>query len=412
MPNTAIIEREATEVAAIAARVRKERRRLTALLPASIPASRAIETVIVAAQRTPALRECTPESFAIALRESARWGLIPDGVMGQGYLIPRMNGATGQMEAHFQAGYRGLEELARRSGIVGSIVSGWHCQNDPVFEVRQGLHGDVDHVPAHANRGDIVGFYAAAWLTNGAPPVVAYMPAAEVIAIRDKVPYWERGPWRSHYGPMGRKTVVRRLVQQLPLSADMQAIIGLDDEDRFGRSVNVTPVAADQDDASESPVVSKAERVRARLDARRGRAKPQIAQAPAPAGDSEADRPGQAEGAEGESAERTEASDVVTGTVRFVDRPGLNGATVNTPAGEVIGFRLDVDADDWVQVVLSGAVRDRYLGADRTIAEGDTLTVTGVMVAVPRQTPDGVTMPPMRRIIATEDIVYAEDADA
>lgn len=383
MPNDRLAAEQAQQLAVIESTVKRERSRLKTLLPASIPPARAIETVVAAARKTPALLECTPESFAFALRESARWGLIPDGVMGQGYLIPRRNGTTGLMEAHFQAGYRGLEELARRSGVVASIISGWHCQRDPDFSIRLGFDGDIRHTPALTGRGDIVGFYAGAWLTNGAPPVVAYMEAAEVIAIRDAVPYWSKGPWASHFAMMGRKTVVRRLMTMLPLSADIQAIIGVDEDGAYDRppARNVTPEQAEPNGHT-----GAAESARAAIRGRRGTPAPAPEPGPTP-----------------EPAEPP--AEQVTGVVRLPDVAGLNGVATETPSGPVVGFRLDV-GDEWLQVILSGGIQERYRVAageniDRTLTDGDTVTVVGQRVIIPREGKD-----PVVRIIATEDIQW------
>jgi phage RecT family recombinase len=394
MPSSVVIEQQTTALAVIERGLKKDKRRLRTLLPDHITADRAIETVLAAARRTPELLDCTPESFVFALRESARWGLIPDGIMGQGYLIPRRNGKTGELEANFQAGYRGLEDLARRTGVVASIISGWHCANDPVFRVRLGFGGDIEHEPAFANRGDIVGFYAGAWLTNGAPPIVVYMEASEVIAIRDAVPKWNLGPWRSHFAMMGRKTAVRRLIPQLPLSADIQAIVALDEEP-WERAKDVTPPGDDEPTAT----TKKAERMRGMLESRHG----------------EANGDGAPEFGPATSAEPPPESEPVTerisGTVRLPDAVGLNGIVTDTPAGDVIGFRLDLDergeyGDEWVQVVLSGDVLARYRtaageGVDQMLTDGGSVTVVGQRVIVSRA---GKT--PVIRYIATEDIEW------
>ena len=400
MPSSTAAAAQTSALATIESAVKRDRRRLRVLYGegtgTSIMTTRAIETVMAAARKTPDLLECSPESFVFALREAARWGLIPDGVMGQGYLIPRRNGKTGLMEANFQAGYRGLEDLARRSGVVASIISGWHCANDPVFRIRLGLNGDVEHEPAFKNRGDIVGFYAAAWLNNGAPPVVIYMEAAEVIAIRDAVPFWQRGPWRDHFAMMGRKTAVRRLVPQLPLSADMQAIVALD-EAPWDKAIDVTP----RDDEP-TPATKKAERMQRMLASRHGN------------GDAPPDAEPGVEPVESPepSPESEPVTEAVSGVVRLPDAIGLNGVVTDTPAGEVLGFRLDLAerseyGDEWVQVILSGDVLARYASGasedvDRVVTDGMAVTVVGQRVIVSRE---GKT--PIIRIIATEDIEWS-----
>jgi recombination protein RecT len=396
MPNRAAVEQQTTALALIETGLRKDKRRLRTLLPDHISPDRAIETVMAAARKTPALLECDPASFVFALREAARWGLIPDGVMGQGYLIPRFNSKTGLMEANFQAGYRGLEDLARRSGIVASIISGWHCENDPVFRIGLGFGGTIEHEPAFKDRGDIVGFYAGAWLNNGAPPVVVYMPVVEVIAIRDAVPKWTLGPWKDHFAMMGRKTAVRRLIPQLPLSADMQAIVALD-EQPWERAIDVTPREPDEP----TPASKKADRMQRMLAERHGNGD---GAGPTEPGVEPVESPEP-------SPESEPVTERVSGVVRLPDAVGLNGVVADTPAGPVIGFRLDLDergeyGDEWAQVILSGDVLDRYRvaageGLDQMLTDGISVTVVGQRVIIPR---DGKT--PILRYIATEDIAW------
>ena len=77
---------------------------------------------MTALSKDPKLQECTPQSFLGAMMQAAQLGVEPNTPLGQAYLIPYRN--TGQMECQFQIGYRGLIDLAYRSGEITSINTG------------------------------------------------------------------------------------------------------------------------------------------------------------------------------------------------------------------------------------------------------------------------------------------------
>ncbi|MFX5956624.1 recombinase RecT, partial [Acinetobacter baumannii] len=63
-------------------------------------------------------------------------------------------------------GYKGLIDLARRSGQIVSIAAHEVCENDK-FELVYGIDEKLNHTPAMGARGEVVGFYAVAKLTGG-----------------------------------------------------------------------------------------------------------------------------------------------------------------------------------------------------------------------------------------------------
>lgn len=71
-------------------------------------------------------------------------------MIGQAYLIPFRN--HGRMECQFQLGYKGLIDLAYRSGEVSIIQAHTVYENDD-FQYELGLDPTLRHVPARSNRG-------------------------------------------------------------------------------------------------------------------------------------------------------------------------------------------------------------------------------------------------------------------
>ena len=184
-----------------------------------IDAKKLIRVAQFAVQQQPALLKCDPYSVVTAVMLAARLGLEPDGVLGSGYIVPF--GA----KAQFIPGYRGLIDLARRSGVVTKIEA--HLVYGPDrFEVDYGKNEPLTHIPNFHldidDRGEWYAVYAIATLTDGSKQVEV-MTRDEVNLIRNRSKASGFGPWKTDYEEMARKTVVRRLVKYLPLKPEMAA---------------------------------------------------------------------------------------------------------------------------------------------------------------------------------------------
>jgi recombination protein RecT len=192
-----------------------------------------IRVAHMAMSKTPALLECTPGSLLMALMESASLGLMPNGVLGHAYIIPYRN--RGVMEAQFQPGYRGLIDLARRSGAVKSIVPRTVTSTDR-FEVEYGLDEKLLHIPDLDNPGSMRFVYAVAHLTDGGTQF-HIMPIKDVDRIRARSKAANSGPWVTDYEAMAWKTVIKQLIKFLPLSLEADTAIQQDNAAEFGGDV-------------------------------------------------------------------------------------------------------------------------------------------------------------------------------
>src|SRR5690606_17978119 len=182
---------------------------MNAALPRHITPERLARVALTAISSNPRLLECTKESLALALIEAGQLGLEPHGVMGQAYLVPYYNGKTKKYEAQFQVGYRGLIDLARRSGEITKIEARVVREGDH-FEYEYGLRPNLVHRPDPTSQGDVTHVYAIAWLKD-AEPIFEVMTRAQVDAIRRRSKAADSGPWVTDYEAMARKTVVKRL---------------------------------------------------------------------------------------------------------------------------------------------------------------------------------------------------------
>ena len=197
-------------------------------LPAAgVTAARFSQLCIMEINRNPGLQKCSFESVVRCMMQSAELGLTPGGKLGEAYLVPYGDQCT------FIVGYKGLINLARRSGQIASINSQLVCDND-VFEYEQGLNPKLVHKPALGNRGNVIGAYAIAFFRDGQTlPQVEWMDIDQVDAIKNRSKASRNGPWVTDTGQMQRKTVIRRLMNYLPLSPDdqLRAALTADEDD-------------------------------------------------------------------------------------------------------------------------------------------------------------------------------------
>lgn len=188
-------------------------------LPSVITPERFTRMVLSALSSAPKLAECSPQSFLAAMMTAAQLGVEPNTALGQAYLLPYRN--HGQMECQFQLGYKGLIDLAYRSGEVSVIQAHTVYEND-VFEYELGMDPKLRHVPAKADRGEAVAYYAMFKTKDG-----GY--GFEVMSVDDVQRHAQRysksygsgsSPWRSNFDEMAKKTVLKRALKYAPLKSD------------------------------------------------------------------------------------------------------------------------------------------------------------------------------------------------
>lgn len=209
-----------TVIDRVAQRFSETSRQLCALTTAqkSISAATIIRQGMLELRSDKRLQACTPDSVYQAITEAVRCGLEIGGHLGYAYLIPYNNECTLQISS------QGEIELVRRSGQLAAIRA-------VAIRAKDQFDTTCDP-PKHTfdifstDRGEIVGFYAVAKLTNGGA-TWEFMNRVEVDGIRDAAPGYKTAkkynkekdsPWATNYEEMGKKTVMKRLSKWLPKS--------------------------------------------------------------------------------------------------------------------------------------------------------------------------------------------------
>jgi recombination protein RecT len=203
--------------------IEKAKPKFAAVIPKHIDVDRLVRVTIASINKTPALLNCTQDSLLNAIMIAAQLGVEPTGVLGSAYLVPYGTECT------LIVGYRGLIDLARRSGQIESIEAHVVHDNDR-FTLKYGLEPVLEHEPAWAgDPGPVKAVYAIAKLKDGGKQIEV-MTKQQVDAIRAKSKAGTKGPWVDHYEEMARKTVVRRICKYLPLTPELADAFALDEE--------------------------------------------------------------------------------------------------------------------------------------------------------------------------------------
>ncbi|WP_412479881.1 recombinase RecT [Azonexus sp. IMCC34839] len=223
------------------------------MLPKHLNAERLLKVAQIAATTTPALAKCDVASLVGAIGQCAQMGLEPNTVLGHAYLVPfntKRKDANGNERwvnsVQVIIGYKGLIDLARRSGQIVSIAAHEVCENDK-FELVYGLDEKLLHTPSLGERGEIIGFYAVAKLKDGGHcfEFMSRLQVEEIQAAADKKNKYPSKVWQEHFTEMGRKTVIRRLAKYLPLSIEFQAAAALDGMAEGGKDQHLDAMDGD-----------------------------------------------------------------------------------------------------------------------------------------------------------------------
>lgn len=198
-------------------------------LPSVITPERFTRIALSAISTNPQLAQCTPRSFLAALMQAAQLGLEPNTNLGQAYLIPYKNGKTGVLECQFQLGYKGLIDLAYRSGAVVNVGAFTVYQNDE-FNYELGLEPVLKHKPAISDRGQPI-FYYAIFKTKDGGYGFEVMSVDDIKQHRDaysKAAGKGFSPWATNFDEMAKKTVLKKCLKFAPLKTEFARAVSTD----------------------------------------------------------------------------------------------------------------------------------------------------------------------------------------
>lgn len=205
-----------------------------------------------------ALQACEPMSLMFAALKVTSLDLPLDNNLGFAYVIPYRNNKENKTEAQVQIGYKGISQLAIRSGQFETIN---------VTDVREGeLKG----------RNRLTGELELDWINDDTArmkaKIIGYIGYFKLLSGYSKTTYWSIeelkehglnysqtfkkgfGVWKDNFNAMAKKTVLKLMLNKgdAPMSVEMQQAIKYDqsvilDEDGNHRYVdNQKPSAEDK----------------------------------------------------------------------------------------------------------------------------------------------------------------------
>lgn len=190
-------------------------------LPKHMDSDRMARIAMTAVSNTPKLLECDQMSFIAALMQASQLGVEPNTGLGQAYLIPYAG------KVQFQLSYKGLIDLATRSGQYKSIYAHEVYINDE-FEYRYGLFKDLIHVPSQEPEGNPIGYYAVYHLKNGGYDFVYWTRERVDKHAKEFSQAVQKGwtsPWITNYDAMAKKTVLKEVLKYAPKSIEMNKAV-------------------------------------------------------------------------------------------------------------------------------------------------------------------------------------------
>jgi recombination protein RecT len=193
------------------------RQQVALVLPKHMTADRFVRVALSALGRVPKLAHCTPESVLKCMMTCSELGLEPDG--RRAHLIPYKDQCTLIVD------YKGLVELAMRSGTVSSIFAQIVCERDEFTY----LTGEISHrIDFRQARGPMYAVYCIVKFKDGGMHTEV-MTKDDVDRIRGRSRAGGAGPWMTDYEEMAKKTVFRRASKWITLSPEVQDALERED---------------------------------------------------------------------------------------------------------------------------------------------------------------------------------------
>lgn len=204
------------------------------------------------------LFECDPQSLIEAIKQAAAYGWEVGGVLGHCYLVPY----SGSVQ--MQPGYKGMMDLAYRSGVVTGVCVECVYEGD-VFEVEFGDSDKITHKPSmrqdrHQQR--ITHVYAIVRMNNG-DVARAVMTREQIEAHKQQYSkMWNKADsaWSTAWEAMAKKTLLLQVMRRgkVPLSVEDRKLLASDPEvgDGYdGTTIDAVATVVVSDDHPTIPAV-------------------------------------------------------------------------------------------------------------------------------------------------------------
>lgn len=189
------------------------KQQMAAVLPPHISADRMARIAITAMMGKREIIEAWAvqagkASIFRSLLQCAQWGIEPDGRMA--HLLPYWSSTEKCYIIQLILDYKGLVALAKRNGVDAKAML--VHENDEFEYIEDDGTGRTvvrHNFDPFKDRGAIIGVYSRA-IESAKQPDYELMSITEVEGIRARSRAKDSGPWKTDYGEMVKKSVLRR----------------------------------------------------------------------------------------------------------------------------------------------------------------------------------------------------------
>ena len=208
------------------------------------------------------LKNAEPQSILNAALLATTLDLPLNNSIGHAWLVPFKNNKTGRTEAQFQIGYKGLKNLAIRSGQFKELITKEVFEGQ-VVEDESFLGYHFDWKNKKSNK--VIGFASYFKLLTGFESTF-YMSVEEMEAHAKRYSQtykkYGTGLWKDDFSKMGLKTISKLHLNsgEAPLSIEMRNAITADQAvipDNYDGSEIVNAEYVDNTEDAEAEVVDK-----------------------------------------------------------------------------------------------------------------------------------------------------------
>lgn len=211
--------------------------RVEQVLPKHLTAERIISIAATTIARNPQIAQCTPASLLGSVMQASILGFPPVEALGYCYFVPynaKKKGAEGKdvwlKEVQFQIGYKGMIDLARRSGKIKTVYAEVVREGDE-FNVTMGLEQSLEHKPKFDSSKPLTFVYAVCHYTDGGYNFVV-LSKSDIERLRMRSPMQKENPsgaWATDYEAMAKAKALKQLSKYMPLNLDQQMAVNSDE---------------------------------------------------------------------------------------------------------------------------------------------------------------------------------------
>ena len=178
------------------------------------------------------LQKCNPEAVFRECLKAASLKLPINKQLGFAYVVPFKG------NPQFQIGYKGLVQLALRTGAYKYINAGAVLEGE--YKGKTKLTGEID-ISGEAISDKVVGYFAYIETINGFKKAM-YWSKEEVAAHAERYSQSYKSsysPWKTNFDEMATKTVLRNLINRYGIMS-IEIVNAFEAEDNAGLAAEAT----------------------------------------------------------------------------------------------------------------------------------------------------------------------------